>query len=402
MQEAAALLAGLRWDREGEQRLRALGPDDWDALWQLVRAGEGQHLLARRLRLAGVAAPPPIAARLRRHAVIVARRSLAAQAALNDALRATGRPMLLLKGVDLAERLYGNAGVRPMCDVDFLVREADIAAFDAHLRARGYDPTPRPEEALVRSTRHHHALYRHPDPRHLPLELHWRLANDAWYRDIDVDGIWARSLAHRTLTGARIMAADDLVPYLGLHLKQHGFDTPLTQIWDLAEIVTSSALTPDWPTVWRRAEAWHLTLTLRLALHLVHRVLGVSTRHLSDWTPEAALEGQLPDVLTQLGRHPNADQVSGPRVPLLLSSHSSWGERLRAFRDAALPPRAEIRALYGRPGDGIWHDCLSYLRGWRHLLKLRGNAVRGSLTGTQAVRQHIDRVSALRRHLDAG
>lgn len=403
MQDAAALLAGLRWDRDGEARLRALGPDEWNALWSLVRAGDGQHLLARRLKRAGLLAPPAIAARLQQHSLAVARQALAGRAALAAALRGTGRPMLLLKGVDLAERLYGNLGVRPMCDIDFLVREHDIAAFDAHFRAHGYEPTPRPQEALVRSPRHHHALYRHPDPRRLPLELHWRLANDAWYRSIDVDGIWARAIAHPGLaTGAHVMAPDDLFLYLCLHLKQHGFDTPLTQIWDLAEIVSTPSLALDWPRIWRLAEAWHLTRTVRLALHLVSSVLGVPTAQLSDWTPDAALASQLPDVLSHLGRHPNADQVSGPRVPALLSSHSSWAERLRAFKDGALPPREEIRALHGQPGDGVWRDFLSYLRGWRHLFKLRGEAVRGSLGGAPSVRRHIDRVSALRRHLDAG
>jgi hypothetical protein len=402
MQHAAALLAGLRWDREGEQRLRSLDARDWDALWRLIRAGEGQPLLARRLRMAGLEAPTEIAARLRRYALAVARRSLAGQAILRSALAATGRPLLLLKGIDLAERVYGNLGARAMSDIDFLVHESDIAAFDACLRAQGYEPTPRPHEVLVRSRRHHHALYRHPDPQRLPLELHWRLANDAWYGSIDVAGIWARAVPHAGLPGALVMAPDDLLLYLCLHLKQHGFDTPLTHIWDLAEMLNTPALPLNWPTIWRRADDWHLTRTLEIALFLVRNALGVPTTGISDWTPDAELARHLPDVLAQLGRHPTSDRVTGPRVPVLLSAQSSWMERLRALRDGALPSREEIRALHGQPGDGLWRDCLSYLRGWRHLIRLRGPAVRTSLAGTPAVRAHIERVSALRRHLDAG
>jgi len=402
MQDAAGLLAGLRWDRAGDQRLRALDAGAWDALWSLVQAGQGQHLLARRLRRAGLEAPPEIAARLRRHAMIVARRSLAGRAILLSALRATGRPMLLLKGIDLAERLYGNPGVRPMSDIDFLVHEPDIAAFDTHFRSQGYEPTPPPHEVLVRSRRHHHALYRRPEARSLPLELHWRLANDTRYDSIDVAGIWARAEPHAGLPGALVMAPDDLFLYLCLHLKQHGFDTPLTQLWDLAEMLNAPALPLDWPTLWRRAKDWHLTRTVQIALYLVHSVLGVPTTAISDWTPDAELARHLPDVLSQLGRHPTSDQVTGPRVPVLLSSRSSWRERLRALRDGALPSRAEIRALHGQPGDGLWRDCLSYLRSWQHLVRRRGAAVRTSLAGTPAVRAHIERVSALRRHLDAG
>jgi hypothetical protein len=402
MQDAAALLAGLRWDREGEQRLRSLDAGDWDALWDLIRAGEGQPLLARRLRMAGLEAPPEIAARLRRYALAVARRNLAGRAILSSALGATGRPMLLLKGIDLAERLYGNVGARAMSDIDLLVHASDIPAFDNHFRAQGYEPTPRPHEALVRSRRHHHALYRHPAPQRLPLELHWRLANDARYGSIDVAGIWERAQPHRGLPGALIMAPDDLFLYLCLHLKQHGFDTPLTHIWDLAEMLNAPNLALDWPAVWRRAGDWHLTRAVELGLFLVRSVLGVPTAGISGWAPDAELARHLPDMLAQLGRHPTSDRVTGPRMPVLLSSHSSWLERLHALRDAALPPREEIRALHGRPGDGLWGDCLSYLRGWQHLLRLRGPAVRTSLVGTPAVRAHVERVSALRRHLDAG
>jgi hypothetical protein len=254
----------------------------------------------------------------------------------------------------------------------------------------------------VRSRRHHHALYCHPDPRRLPLELHWRLANDARYGSIDIAGIWARAQPHPGLPGALVMAPDDLFLYLCLHLKQHGFDTPLTQIWDLAEMLNAPSLPLDWPTIWQRAADWHLTRSVELALFLVRSVLGVPTAGISDWTPDAELARHLPDVLAQLGCHPTSDRVTGPRLPVLLSSHSSWLERLAALRDAALPPREEIRALHGQPGDGLWGDCLSYLRGWHHLLRLRGPAVRTSLIGTPAVRAHIERVSALRRHLDAG
>jgi hypothetical protein len=289
-----------------------------------------------------------------------------------------------------------------MSDIDFLVHAGDICAFDSHFRMHGYEPTPHPHEVLVRSRRHHHALYRHPDPQRLPLELHWRLANDARYGSIDIAGIWARAQPHPGLRGALVMAPDDLFLYLCLHLKQHGFDTPLTQIWDLAEMLNAPNLALDWPTVWRRAADWHLTRTLELALFLVRSVLGVPTTGISDWTPDAELARHLPDVLTQLGRHPTSDRITGPRMPVLLSSQSSWLERLRALRDAALPPRDEIRALYGGADDGLWGDCRSYLRGWQHLLRLRGPAVRTSLAGMPAVRAHVERVSALRRHLDAG
>jgi hypothetical protein len=397
-----ALLSCLRWDDAGTERLRALTAEDWNALWQLIRMGAGQHLLARRLQRAAVRAPDAIEAALRRRAIAVAQRTLAGRAALAAAIRATGRPALLLKGVDLAERLYGDLGQRPMLDIDFLVRRDDIAAYDSHLRGLGFEASPPPYPVLIDSDRHHHTHYRCAAATDLPLELHWRLVNDERYRSIDVEGIWARAVPLPSVApGARVMAAEDLFLYLCLHLKQHTFDTPLTQIWDLAEMLHSPTLPLDWTIVWQRARDWHLTRTIRIALHLVDTMLGVPTDAISDWTPEPGLAAVLPDVLSHLGRYPNADEVTGPRVPLLLSSTSTWRERYRALRAGALPPRPEIRALYGRPDDSFWQDCLSYLRGWRQLLAGRGTALRGWLFGKADVRRHIDRLTALRRHLDA-
>jgi putative nucleotidyltransferase-like protein len=397
-----ALLGCLRWDDAGTERLRALTAEDWNALWQLIRAGAGHHLLARRLQRATIRPPDAIEGALRKRAIVVAQRNLAGRAALAAAIRATGRPALLLKGVDLAERLYGDLGQRPMLDIDFLVRTDDIAAYDSHLRGLGFDPSPPPQPALINSDRHHHTHYRSSTATDLPLELHWRLVNDERYRSIDVEGIWARSLPLPAVApDARIMAPEDLFLYLCLHLKQHTFDTPLTQIWDLAEMLHSPGLPLDWAIVWQRAHDWHLTRTVKVALHLVSTTLGVPTGTISDWTPEPGLAALLPDVLSHLGRYPHADEITGPRMPLFLSSTSTWSERYRALRASALPPRSEIRALYGRPDDPLWRDCLSYLRGWRQLLVVRRKGLRGWLVGSADVRRHIDRLSALRRHLSA-
>ena len=397
------LLCCLRWDGTGEERMRRLGVDDWSRLWTLVRAGAGQPLLARRLAATGVRPPPDIAAALRADIMRLAGRNLAGGHTLAEAIRATGRPALLLKGVDLGSRLYGNIGLRRMGDIDFLVRTGDVAAYDAHLLAQGYVATPRPSAALFASDSHHNAQYRHSVPGKLPLELHWRLANDSWARFVDEDAIWARAIAlPQFAPEAHVMAPEDLVLYLCLHLKHHTFDTALTQIWDLAEIVQSPAFVVDWPLVHARAQEWRLTQALGIGLHMVTDVLGVPTRHVCDWTPDAELVRLLPDILPNLGRYPRVENVTSWRLSFFLSSQSSGRERWGALRAGLLPPRAEIRARYGRPQDRIWNDAASYLRRWRYLAGTWGGVVRQWLAGTPTVTRHIERTAALRRRLDAG
>lgn len=396
-----ALLRCLRWDDEGLDRLRDLSLAEWELLWETVNAGAGQHLLARRLQIAGLKAPEPIAAKLHAHALTVAARNLAGRSALASAIRETGRPALLLKGVDLAERLYRNLGLRPMGDVDFLVRVADAPAYHAYFRSQGYDATPEPGDAVFSSRGHHQILYRVKGEKSAVLELHWRFGVDDEDRGVDLDGIWERAVAHPALApAAYVMAPDDLFLYLCLHLKHHAFDTPLTQIWDLAELLRASWLPIDWPNIWTRADEWRLTESVNIALYLVRVSLGVSTAQISEWMPSPSLAQKLPDVLAPLGRYPFMDRAAGHHLTPLLSAHSSLKERYDALKEGALPPRAQIRALHGRSGDRFWNDCISYMRHWRHLLRIKSPKLNTWFAYDPSEKSRIERVAALRRHLN--
>ena len=54
--------------------------------------------------------------------------------------QAHGIVCVLLKGADLIARLYGVWGLRPMADVDLLVRERDLPAIDRIVTGLGYLP----------------------------------------------------------------------------------------------------------------------------------------------------------------------------------------------------------------------------------------------------------------------
>lgn len=389
----------LRWDAAGEARLRTLTAAQWDELWTLVVAGSGQHLLARRLQRSGIEPPAAIAAALREQAIGIAGRTLQARALLARAIAATGRPALLLKGVDLAERLYGSLGSRPMGDIDVLVRPADAMAYHACLLDQGFTTKAEPSAEMMAGPEHH-LLYFSDVPGTMPVELHWRLGQDRFDRAVDHGSIWARAVPVSLAEGACAMAAEDLFLYLCLHLKHHTFETPLTQLWDLAEMLESPAFVLDWEVVWSRAREWNVAEAVRIALHLLTRTLGVPTRHLSDWQPDPILAGQLPDLLPRLGTYPQS-AAARDRFATVLSSNSPWHDRLRALRGGLFPKRIEVRANYGRPGDGRWRDLGSYARRWLHLLRVKAGTIRRLNEDGGDLRGQIDRQNALDRHLDS-
>jgi hypothetical protein len=126
------------------------------------------------------------------------RRSLEALAVVLAELHVRGITCILLKGADLVPRLYGVWGLRPMFDVDLLVRECDLPTIDRVLQELGYHPQLDGNPA-----------YRDPDGA-LALDL----VTEVWYTD-DTEGIWRRAIQH-DLGGLPVlgMGAEDLLIFL--------------------------------------------------------------------------------------------------------------------------------------------------------------------------------------------
>ena len=59
---------------------------------------------------------------------------------LLSALKPEGIPLILLKGIFLAEAVYGDMGLREMSDIDVLARPADLARIAGILTGMGYAP----------------------------------------------------------------------------------------------------------------------------------------------------------------------------------------------------------------------------------------------------------------------
>lgn len=398
----AARLRCLRWDAEGDRRLAAMSPACWTMLAATLEERAGLSLLARRVQRAGIKPPADVAQKLRANGLVLAVRNLQSRIALADTIKATNSPALLLKGVDLADRLYGNPAHRPMGDVDFLVHGQDAMAYHHHLLAKGFSARNAPDAATRSASWQRHVYYvAPPGGAALPFELHWRLANEKGSRFVDLAGIWARSLPHAEFGPlARVMSPEDLFVYLCLHLKDHVFEGPLTNLWDIAEMLECPRLPLDWDILWQRAREWRLVETVRITLHMVTRTLGVPTRHLSEWSPDASLETLFPDGLLLLGQHSDSMSHAGARLGQVLSSKTRWRDRLTALAQGLVPSRLEIRLRYGRVDQNAWDDIRSYLRRWRSIGVMKAGVLSSWLRRDSDMRPRIDRITRLKAHLD--
>jgi peptidoglycan/xylan/chitin deacetylase (PgdA/CDA1 family) len=239
-----------------------------------------------------------------------------------------GIDCILLKGADLIHRLYGALGLRPMVDVDLLVRERDLQGIDAVLRAQGYyleiDGNP---------------AYRSSDGI-LALDL----ITAIWYLD-DQDPIWCRA-GTTNLDGfaAKGMGTNDLVIYLTAYTVIHRARLSASFAQDLALLIEKEPL--DWDFVVKEASRCHLKIPM------YHGLSFVVTRYAGARIPDHVLRSLAPSTLRGKCWHwflkklvtekPVADLGH-----LLLFLTQPGLKKWRWLRDAFFPSQSFLHYRYG-------------------------------------------------------
>ena len=243
---------GTRPSEEAEARLAALleDPVDWERVLELAelnRVVPMLHWNLSRPRRAGV--PEAVGRSLTEsfdgnlawNRVRAAKLEEVAQ----DFER-RGIPYLSFKGPILAERYYGDLGLRMFWDLDLLVPPGDLTrAFDA-LRGLGFEPEPdRSPRERAFYQRYHFAYYFFSDCEHddrkcrVEIDLHFSFLPRTWSIPIDYEGLWSRSEAVRLGRGmVKTPGAEDLLFCIAVHGTKESW-ARLRMVADLAAVLVA-------------------------------------------------------------------------------------------------------------------------------------------------------------------
>ena len=196
--------------------------------------------------------------------------------------------VVVLKGAFLAEAVYGDLALRPMCDTDLLVPRAELPRAQAILLDLGYGPREREDIELLCRENTELAPFVREDSY---VELHWGIEDPASsLRDkirVDTAGLWARARS-ATIAGVQVLALspEDLLLHLCLHAsREHGLECGLRPFCDIAETIRYYGSQLNWPQFVDRAREWDAARYAGLTLHLAKSLLAVPV-------PESVL-GQL-------------------------------------------------------------------------------------------------------------
>jgi hypothetical protein len=160
-------------------------------------------------------------------------------------LSAAGIEIMPIKGVQLAERCYGELALRPIVDLDLLVHRQDLPAIEAMLAELGYLPVHGTSRKFDFYELVHNALVfcRHSDQL---IELHWQLANlPAYLPRFAPRDLWRRAVPSEFAgLPVRGLSPEDELRYLCFHYAAQHQSTRLIWLVDIAELANS--LPADW------------------------------------------------------------------------------------------------------------------------------------------------------------
>jgi hypothetical protein len=235
--------------------------------------------------------------------LLLSRESGRILARLGDA----GIPTIPLKGLPLAQTLYGDQDLRVCADLDILVPRARVPHALQLLRSQGYTAEFAEEffETLLLKSDIEYGLVRRAPAIDYLVELHWGLL---WGPRLDggaVEDLWARA---RSVTAFGVTCLG-LSPtweflYLCAHAARHRW-RGLKWLVDIHELSSSPNI--DWTEVKGKAAAFGWEEIVQVTLAACHALYGTRipppfvSRALPDWLrlfpSEEAVPGAVKDAL---------------------------------------------------------------------------------------------------------
>jgi hypothetical protein len=163
-----------------------------------------------------------------------------------DALHRSGIEAIALKGAALAGVVYPDIGLRPMVDVDLLVKDNELAIADRVMTDLGYSPVQGLNPKQWYRENHFHLPPYHHVRKPVTVEIHWNVARNS---SGDIGKWWERAIC-KNIMGYPVMvpSPEDMLIHLSIHLFNHSYDSGfvLRSLCDIFETLRHYGNKIDW------------------------------------------------------------------------------------------------------------------------------------------------------------
>jgi hypothetical protein len=392
------LIACLKKDKCGPEAaaVSALSAQDWHNLLALSTIQRVTSLLWHRLKQKNLETlvPETTAAQLResfRHNTMNNMRLNGELRLLLLKLNAENIPLILLKGIVLANTVYENIGLREMNDIDVLTQPDDLQRIADILTGMGYKPLqPFRTDVTIQTAYHLPGFIK---KGHAKIEVHWTITHPNTNYSIEPHGLWKRAVPVQ-ISGCQtlMLSPEDLFLHLCLHTSYlHPFTFGLRPFCDIAETIDHFGSALNWETVVERAISQHWQRGVYLALQMAVELAGASVPDhvMEKLQPVDISETILETARTQIF----TDKYFATSIPTsfaqLLESRR-LSDKFKIFWRRVFLPKALIANNYSIPIDSlIIYVC--YLRRVYDVLRRHGSTFNKFQKNDSAVKSLADR-----------
>ncbi|MBV1714831.1 MAG: nucleotidyltransferase family protein [Desulfarculus sp.] len=258
-------------------------------------------------------------------------------------------PVIALKGFSLAKNIYGDIALRPMCDVDLLVKKENLVSAGKILLGLDYEPYYAAWEKKLGT---HHHLPPFTNARGTTIELHWDIVTPDSTIKVNTEGLWERAcLVNICDVEVGVLSPEDLFLHLCTHACSHiksGF--PLISLCDISRLIKRSGGKFDWQLAIDKSYQWGANRCVYLMLLLAQEMLGITP-------PNNVMANLKPNDFQRYFANEIKEHIFNisPLDPLLGLANDQFAKikrikgvkgKAKAVLKRAFPPREDIARTY--------------------------------------------------------
>jgi len=262
---------------------------NWNLVMMLAARNRTVSFLHNAIKVLGVAdrLPPPLVTHLRQEFLLNYQRNMAFEEEVKQLLEAFQRadlPVIVMRGVMMSDKVFGNPALRTSNDIDILIRPGNLPRVKEVVRELDFDTDPRSLEDEFYEKHHLHLPFLKKE-RLVLLEIHW--SYDHKYTPFNVDTEETFRCARRDeYQGVPTLelGPEDLLVMLCLHAFKHScsikytLGTPEAEEMVLADggfvqfldlhygVAHARKQGIDWNLMRQRVEQWNLQVPVLASL----------------------------------------------------------------------------------------------------------------------------------------
>ena len=270
--------------------------------------------------------------------------------ALND----HGIEVIVLKGAALLETIYRNPALRPLSDLDILVKRQDLSRAERCLLDLGYSITGIEFSRWGAERFGGERLYVKGTDLPIYVDMHWYITNYVWMyndrRQAEANRIWSRAQIVKIAgINALSLSIEDLILHTSIHLAIQHFKFRLIWLRDIGEIIRHYQERIDWKKI--------VTISRQLGIErAMYYTLKYTQELLKVRVPEKVIakfdSAQINTLETKFfNLHINSNEVEIDDTKLLYQYFKipKISEKIKFLFGLAFPSLAYMRKRYSIP-----------------------------------------------------